>query len=167
MGGVDLAEALGQDVQRILSESRTEPVVRKKAALCLLRLFRSSPDTLELSEWADKISSLLEDRHLGVVTSVMSLLLGLATASPETYEGLVPYAIHILTRLVVHKACNTEYLYYSTPSPWLQVKCLKFLELYRPPEDATQLSRLNEVCRCSKSIVWSHHRFITGSAQDD
>src|SRR3546814_7994220 len=57
---------------------------------------------------SDVCSSDLEDRHLGVVTSVMSLLHGLALTSPETYEGLVPYVIHILTRLVVQKARSEE-----------------------------------------------------------
>jgi AP-2 complex subunit alpha len=32
--------------------------------------------------------------------------------------------------LVLKKACAREYLYYRTPSPWLQIKLLKFLQLY-------------------------------------
>lgn len=144
IGGADLAESLGQDVQRVVVDQSTEPGIRKKAVLCLLRLFRTSPETLEVVEWADRMASLLEDRHLGVVTSVMSLLHGLAQASPESYEGLVPYVIHILTRLVVQKACSADYAYYKTPSPWLQVKCLRFLSLYRAPDDSAQETRLNE-----------------------
>lgn len=43
---------------------------------------------------------LLENKNLGVVTSVMSLLMGLASRSPANYEVLVPHVIHLLTRLV-------------------------------------------------------------------
>jgi AP-2 complex subunit alpha len=32
--------------------------------------------------------------------------------------------------LVLKKACAREYLYYRTPSPWLQIKILKYLQLY-------------------------------------
>jgi AP-2 complex subunit alpha len=68
------------------------------------------------------MASLLEDKHLGVVTSCVALLLGFATASPTDYTVLVPYVVLLLTRLTVHKACQRNYLYYDTPNPWLQVQ---------------------------------------------
>ena len=40
LGGMELAETLSVDVQRLLTRDRTKNVVLKKAALCLLRLFR-------------------------------------------------------------------------------------------------------------------------------
>ncbi len=86
--------------------------------------------------------SLLEDKHLGVVTSCMALLLGLATADPLSYEGLVPYVIHLLTRLVIHKACPEQYLYCDTSNPWLQVKLLQFLQLYPVTSDPQQQKTL-------------------------
>lgn len=48
---------------------------------------------------------LLEHKNLGVVTSVMSLLIGLASKSPGNYEGLVPHVIALLTRLVRVEKC--------------------------------------------------------------
>ena len=52
-------------------------------------------------------SRLLEHKNLGVVTSVMSLLMGLASKCPGNYEGLVPLIIHLLTRLVRERKENT------------------------------------------------------------
>lgn len=43
----------------------------------------------------------------------------------------------LLTRLAISNTCTVDYLYYSTPSPWLQVKLLQFLQLYPVPSDAT------------------------------
>lgn len=60
----------------------------------------------------------------------MSLLNGLAVQHTSEYESLIPYVVHILGMLVLKKACAREYLYYRTPSPWLQIKLLKFLQLY-------------------------------------
>ena len=55
---------------------------------------------------------------------------GLAAQQTLEYESLIPYVVHILGLLVLKKACAREYLYYRTPSPWLQIKLLKFLQLY-------------------------------------
>ena len=54
------------------------PNVRKKAALCLLRMQRVNPKLVPPSDWAGQLLSLLDDRHLGVVLSVMTLVQGLA-----------------------------------------------------------------------------------------
>jgi AP-2 complex subunit alpha len=43
---------------------------------------------------------------------------------------MIPYAIHILSSLVLKRACGADYLYYRTPSPWLQIKLLRFLQYY-------------------------------------
>lgn len=162
MGGNDLAEALSGDVQRlVVSPSdaiqvysvnanneemyRNKALLCKKAALCLLRLYRTNPECVQVEDWITKISKLLEDRDLGVITSVMSLLLGFASSNTASFEGLVPYVISILTRLVVNRTCSPDYLYYFTPSPWLQVKCLRFLQYYRVPADHHQLEMLSEV----------------------
>lgn len=169
IGGTDLAEALSGDVQRILISSleespsyttmgqvgpggitaedqlRHKSLLSKKAALCLLRLFRTNPECLVLDEWMKRMARLLEDRDLGVVTSVLSLLLGFASSSPVLFEPLVPYVISILTRLVINRTCPDDYLYYRTPCPWLQVKCLRFLQYYKIPSDATQLDLLSDI----------------------
>lgn len=162
IGGNDLAEALSADVQRLIispldsgpsynmginseEEFRNKALLCKKAALCLLRLFRTNPECVTVDEWMSRLARLLEDRDIGVVTSVMSLLLGFASTSTGTFEPLVPYVVSILTRLVVNRSCAPDYLYYNIPSPWLQVKCLRFLQYYKVPSDGTQLDLLNEV----------------------
>ena len=162
IGGNDLAEALAGDVQRLIlgtmetkqynnvavsaeEEVRNKSLVCKKAVLCLLRLYRTNPDCLQADDWMKRLARLLEDRDLGVVTSVMSLLLGLASSNPPFFEPLVPYVISILNRLVVTRSCSADYLYYRTPCPWLQVKCLRLLQYYKMPAEKTQAELLNEV----------------------
>lgn len=162
IGGNDLAEALSSDVQRLISsplesgpsynsgisaevEMKNKALLCKKAALCLLRLYRTNPECVNVEDWMSRLARLLEDRDIGVVTSVMSLLLGFASGAPSTFEPLVPYVVSILTRLIVNKSCSPDYLYYNIPSPWLQVKCLRFLQYYKIPGDSTQLDLLNEV----------------------
>eukprot|EP00542_Grammatophora_oceanica_P017566 CAMPEP_0194033578 /NCGR_PEP_ID=MMETSP0009_2-20130614/6215_1 /TAXON_ID=210454 /ORGANISM="Grammatophora oceanica, Strain CCMP 410" /LENGTH=1000 /DNA_ID=CAMNT_0038674293 /DNA_START=103 /DNA_END=3105 /DNA_ORIENTATION=+ len=130
MSGLELIQALHSEVQHILVSKSSTPNVKKKAALCLLRLVRTSPNLVAGREFAPHVAQLLQDRHLGVLTSAMSLLNGLASQHTSEYESLIPYVVHILGMLVLKKACAREYLYYRTPSPWLQIKLLKFLQLY-------------------------------------
>ena len=130
ISGLELIQALHVEVQNVLISRHSTENVKKKAALCLLRLIRTSPNLITPKEIVPSIAQLLQDRHLGVLLSTMSLLNGLATSHSTDYESLVPYVVHILGMLVLKKACSREYLYYKTPSPWLQIKLLKFLQLY-------------------------------------
>lgn len=144
IAGLELIQALHVEVQHNLVSKTSSPNVKKKSALCLLRLARTSPNLFAGREFAPHIAQLLQDRHLGVLTSTMSLLNGLAGQHPAEYESLVPYVVHILGMLVLKKACAREYLYYRTPSPWLQIKLLKFLQLYPQTlleEDANPMSK--------------------------
>lgn len=128
--GLELVQSLHQEIRQVLVSKSSSPNVKKKAALCLLRLIRTSPRVVSGREFAPQVAQLLQDRHLGVLTSAVNLLYGLAYQLPKEYESLIPYAVHILGMLVLKKACARDYLYYRTPSPWLQIKLLKFLQLY-------------------------------------
>jgi AP-2 complex subunit alpha len=130
ISGLELIQTLHPEVQHALVTKSSTPCVKKKAALCLLRLVRTSPKLVSGREFASQMAQLLQDKHLGVLTSSMSLLYGLAMQNSSEYQSLIPYAVHILGMLVLKKACAREYLYYRTPSPWLQIKLLKFLQLY-------------------------------------
>jgi len=165
LGGNKLAGPLAGPVQRLLVAQDSHVCVRKKAALCLLRLFRTNPECVVHGEWGDRLTTLLGQRHLGALTSALSLLLGLASRAPAEYAGLVPHAVSNLHALAVgnqgsgpDKAgganqtlaggatrCRADYLYYHTPSPWLQVKLLKFLQFYPAPTDKALMLRLNAV----------------------
>ena len=130
ISGLELIQAMHVEVQHVLVSKSSTEQVKKKSALCLLRLTRTSPNLLSGREFAPHIAQVLQDQHLGVLTSVMSLLNGLASQQTAEYESLIPHVVHILSKLVMKQTCARDYLYYRTPSPWLQIKLLKFLQLY-------------------------------------
>ncbi|KAL7545333.1 hypothetical protein ACHAWF_008686 [Thalassiosira exigua] len=130
ISGLELIQAMHVEVQHVLVTKTSTEQVKKKSALCLLRLTRTSPNLLSGREFAPHLGQLLQDKHLGVLTSVMSLLNGLAFQHAADYESLIPHVVHILSVLVMKKQCAREYLYYRTPTPWLQIKLLKFLQFY-------------------------------------
>ena len=91
---------------------------------------QTTPKLVVGCESPPHVAYLLQDTHLGVLTSTMLLLIRLASCHTEDYEYLFPFVIHVFGILVLKRACAREYLYYRTPSPWLQIKLLKFLQLY-------------------------------------
>jgi AP-2 complex subunit alpha len=64
---------------------------------------------------------LLDERDLGVLTAVMSLLVALVANNSEAYWNCVPKCVRTLERLTRGHDIPQEYTYYGIPSPWLQV----------------------------------------------
>ncbi|XP_010535653.1 PREDICTED: AP-2 complex subunit alpha-2-like isoform X2 [Tarenaya hassleriana] len=145
IGGREFAESLAPDVQKLLISSSCRPLVRKKAALCLLRLFRKNPDVVNVDGWADRMAQLLDERDLGVLTSSTSLLVALVSNNHEAYWSCLPKCVKILERLARNQDVPQEYTYYGIPSPWLQVKTMRALQYFPTIEDPSTRRSLFEV----------------------
>ncbi|KAF2006852.1 Adaptor protein complex AP-2 alpha subunit [Amniculicola lignicola CBS 123094] len=134
VGGKEMGEALSSDVHRLLISPASKAFVKKKAALTLLRLYRKYPAIIQ-NEWAERIISLMDDPDMGVALSVTSLVMALVQDNQEQYKGSYVKAANRLKRIVVDNECAEGYFYYKVPCPWIQVKLLKLLQYYPPPED--------------------------------
>uniref|UniRef100_A0A5B7AVA0 AP-2 complex subunit alpha n=1 Tax=Davidia involucrata TaxID=16924 RepID=A0A5B7AVA0_DAVIN len=145
IGGREFAESLAPDVQKLLISSSCRPLVRKKAALCLLRLYRKNPDVVNVDGWSDRMAQLLDERDLGVLTSSMSLLVALVSNNHDSYWSCLPKCVKILERLARNQDVPQEYTYYGIPSPWLQVKTMRVLQYFPTIEDPNTRRSLFEV----------------------
>ncbi|GAB4824774.1 hypothetical protein Ancab_007640 [Ancistrocladus abbreviatus] len=145
IGGREFAESLAPDVQKLLLSSSCRPLVRKKAGLCLLRLYRKNPDVVNIDGWSDRMAQLLDERDLGVLTSSMSLLVALVSNNHDAYWSCVPKCVKILERLARNQDVPQEYTYYGIPCPWLQVKTMRALQYFPTIEDPHTRRSLFEV----------------------
>mmetsp|Transcript_2271 Transcript_2271/g.3007 ORF Transcript_2271/g.3007 Transcript_2271/m.3007 type:complete len:986 (+) Transcript_2271:82-3039(+) len=145
IGGKEMAEALAPIVIKLLTSKVTKATIKKKAALCLLRLYRKYPECITSENWVERLQTILDEYDLGLLTSVMSLVIAIAVDNPKQYEPLVKKAIWILTKIVINRDYTKDYMYYHMPAPWLQVKLLRFLSFYDPPEDSASKSKLYEI----------------------
>uniref|UniRef100_A0A1D2AG34 AP-2 complex subunit alpha n=2 Tax=Auxenochlorella protothecoides TaxID=3075 RepID=A0A1D2AG34_AUXPR len=137
VGGAEFAQLLTVDVMGVLANGATRPVVRKKAALCLLRLIRKAPldaEVLSPGVWGSRLAGMLADPDVGVLLGLTTLLLGVAARSYVGYEACVPRLIAVLDRCKAREVPQ-DYTYYGLASPWLQVKALRVLQYFPPPED--------------------------------
>jgi len=169
LGGEDMAKSLAADVKKVLAETLEMPhsqhrfsydvngkppdatemqrsvmAVLKKAALASLRLYRAAPEVIDPAEWVNILAILLRRDNVGLMTSTMALVTGLASHNHSLFEKLVPLVVTILTKLVIDSTCPADYVYYRVPCPWLQVRCLRFLQYFKEP-DGEQWSTLSSV----------------------
>jgi AP-2 complex subunit alpha len=148
IGGKALAEEVKDDVISILFSRSIFPVVRKKAALCLLRLTRVKDLQLPTDEWRNKLTPLLEDRNMGVVLCVVSLILGLAEAAGKdavAFDGCTSHLLVLLSKLALQKTVAEDYLFFTVACPWLQVKILRLLQQFPVPALERNRSALNDL----------------------
>ncbi|EJD03955.1 Adaptor protein complex AP-2 alpha subunit [Fomitiporia mediterranea MF3/22] len=145
VGGQEMAEALAEDVHRLLISPTSQSMVKKKAALTLLRLYRKHPDVIPAAEWALRIVAIMDDMDLGVVNCVTSLIMAMAQDHLDVYAVCYQKAVDRLHRLAIEREYSATYAYYKVPSPWLQVKLLRLLQYYPPSDDPSVLSALHDV----------------------
>ncbi|XP_044043423.1 AP-2 complex subunit alpha-2 isoform X3 [Siniperca chuatsi] len=151
VGSREMAEAFASEIPSILVAGDTMDSVKQSAALCLLRLNRTSPDLVPMGEWTARVVHLLNDQHLGVVTAATSLITTLAQKSPNDFKTSISLAVARLSRIVTSASIDLQdYTYYFVAAPWLSVKLLRLLQCYPPPEDAALRSRLTE---CLETIL--------------
>ncbi|KAI9090819.1 adaptin N terminal region-domain-containing protein [Phlyctochytrium arcticum] len=142
IGAREMAEALANDVLRLLTTSHTKSFVKKKAALCLLRLYRRHPDLIPAKEWVVKVLGLMEDRDMAVALCATSLVLAIAQQYPEESAGAIDRAVSRIHKILNEKEYGPDYVYYKVPVPWLQVKLLRLLQYFPPPEDRNVRQKL-------------------------
>eukprot|EP00754_Rhynchopus_humris_P020276 Rhum_TRINITY_DN14689_c11_g2::Rhum_TRINITY_DN14689_c11_g2_i1::g.109843::m.109843/K11824/AP2A; AP-2 complex subunit alpha len=146
IGGKDFADSMADDVRRIALANDKSSMVKKKALMALLRLYRSSPEKVDANEVAPCVVELnVMKTSFSVVNSILSLVLGMIGKHPAPFEGVVPKVVRLLYKLIVSKEMLHEYVYYTVPAPWLQVKCFRVLQHYSMPTDGSLKNQITSV----------------------
>jgi AP-4 complex subunit epsilon-1 len=101
-----------------------QPVIRKKAVMCLHRFFQLDPAVL--APLGDKVKQALCDVDPSVMGATLILLRGLASADPSAYKDLVPSLVSILKQVIEHRLPR-DFDYHRLPAPWIQLDLLRLL----------------------------------------
>ncbi|WFC96701.1 hypothetical protein MBRA1_003364 [Malassezia brasiliensis] len=142
---IGLAEALAEDVLKLVVSPTSSPWVQKKAALTLVHLYRVFPEGVRLGEWSTHLARLVRHRNLGVSLSVAQLLCVVVRDDPAAFRACYRAAVDQLHQVVVDEDYKEIYLFHGLPVPWLQAALLRLLQRYPPTADATLLVRLDAV----------------------
>jgi len=129
VGSPEMCRSLSREVEKLMSS--TNPYIRKKAALCAMRIVRKV-DEIE-DKFNHRIGALLEDRNHGVLLAGCCLLTTLLEINPSyvsEFRRHVTALIRALRSLVTSGYTNAaEYDISGITDPFLQAKILRLLRL--------------------------------------
>ncbi|KAK5125331.1 hypothetical protein LTR85_000440 [Meristemomyces frigidus] len=148
IASVEMSRDLFPEIETILSSSN--PYVRRKAALCAMRICRKVPDLQE--HFIDKAKLLLNDRNHGVLLTGLTLVISMCEADEEEggEQGVVEIFRPLTGSLVkVLKGLSQsgyapEHDVTGITDPFLQVKILRLLRVLGRG-DAQTSEQINDI----------------------
>jgi AP-1 complex subunit gamma-1 len=141
IASVEMSRDLFTDVEALLSTAN--PYIRRKAALCAMRISRKVPDLQE--HFLEKAKNLLSDRNHGVLLCGLTLAVDMCEAeeAEEGQEGVIemfrPLAGGLVRALkgLTTSGYAPEHDVSGITDPFLQVKILRLLRVLARGDTAT------------------------------
>ncbi|KAI9891113.1 MAG: clathrin associated protein complex large subunit [Vezdaea aestivalis] len=134
IASIEMSRDLFSEVELLISSAN--PYVRRKAALCAMRICRKVPDLQE--HFIEKAKQLLEDKNHGVLLCGLTLVTSLCEVDEDAEGGeeaivdlfrpVVPDLVHTLKGLA-SSGYAPEHDVSGVADPFLQVKILQLLRV--------------------------------------
>ncbi|XP_027099720.1 AP-1 complex subunit gamma-2 isoform X1 [Coffea arabica] len=124
----EMARDLAPEVERLLQFR--DPNIRKKAALCTIRIIRKVPDLAE--NFINSAASLLKEKHHGVLLTGVQLCTDLCKISSEALEYFRKKCTEGVVKVLKDLANSPyapEYDIAGITDPFLHIRLLKFLRV--------------------------------------
>jgi AP-2 complex subunit alpha len=150
IGGTEFADNLFADISKMLLSvsAQYSPYLKRKACICLLRLYRRDNDTMQPEVWRKKLSALFHDKDVGLLTSASGFMLAILEQGSfpvGEWAEIIP-AVGQCLNTMVSGECPEHYEYYHVPAPWLQTKLLRILQFFEVRMfDGETLMRINQI----------------------
>ncbi|KAK0739665.1 adaptin N terminal region-domain-containing protein [Apiosordaria backusii] len=148
IASVEMSRDLFSEIENLISTAN--PYIRRKAALCAMRICRKVPDLQE--HFIEKASQLLSDRNHGVLLCGLTLVNSLCEADEaeggeegivDKFKQFVPALVRILKGLA-SSGYAPEHDVTGITDPFLQVKLLRLLRVLAR-NDAQVTEQINDI----------------------
>jgi AP-1 complex subunit gamma-1 len=133
IASVEMCRDLFPDIESLISTAN--PYIRRKAALCAMKICRKVPDLQE--HFLDKAKALLNDRNHGVLLCGLTFVNSMCEAEEmeegeegaiEMFKPVVPQLVRVLKNLQ-SSGYTPEHDVSGITDPFLQVKILKLFRV--------------------------------------
>ncbi|XP_074300275.1 AP-1 complex subunit gamma-2-like [Silene latifolia] len=124
----EMARDLAPEVERLLQFR--DPNVRKKAALCSIRIIKKVPDLAE--NFINPAAALLKEKHHGVLITGVQLCTDLCKVSEDALEYFRKKCTDAVVRVLkdlVNSSYAPEYDVAGITDPFLHIRLLRFLRV--------------------------------------
>lgn len=146
IASVEMARDLFAEIEKLVSTNN--PYIKRKAALCAMKICRKVPDLQE--HFIEKASNLLSDRNHGVLLCGLTLVTSMCEADEEEggeegivdkFKEFVPILVRTLKGLAT-SGYAPEHDVTGITDPFLQVKILRLLRVLvrGDPEGTEQIN---------------------------
>jgi AP-1 complex subunit gamma-1 len=139
----EMARDLAPEVERLLNSR--DPNIKKKAALCSVRIIRKVPDLSE--NFMYPAASLLKEKHHGVLISGVQLCTELCKASKDSLDHIRRNCTDVLVRIlkdVSNSSYAPEYDIAGITDPFLHIRVLRILRILGQG-DADSSEAMNDI----------------------
>ncbi|KAF2261698.1 AP-1 complex subunit gamma-1 [Lojkania enalia] len=148
IASVEMSRDLFTEVETIISSAN--PYIRRKAALCAMRICRKVPDLQE--HFLEKAKLLLQDRNHGVLLCGLTLVTSLCEAdeAEDNENGIIEMFRHVVPSMVkILKSLSTsgyapEHDVTGITDPFLQVKILQLFRVLARGDSQTS-EQINDI----------------------
>ncbi|KAK9777853.1 putative Gamma-adaptin [Seiridium cardinale] len=148
IASIEMSRDLFAEIEKLVSTNN--PYIRRKAALCAMRICRKVPDLQE--HFIEKAAALLSDRNHGVLLCGLTLVTSMCEADEEEggeegivdkYKQFIPVLVRTLKGLAT-SGYAPEHDVTGITDPFLQVKILQLLRvLVRGDSEGTE--QINDI----------------------
>lgn len=148
IASIEMSRDLFPEIENLLSTAN--PYIRRKAALCAMRICRKVPDLQE--HFFEKAKALLQDRNHGVLLCGLTLVTSMCEADEveggeegvvEMFKPLVPQLVRTLKSLT-SSGYTPEHDVSGITDPFLQVKILQLFRVLGRGDAATS-EEINDI----------------------
>jgi AP-1 complex subunit gamma-1 len=148
IAGIEMSRDLFPDVENLISTAN--PYIRRKAALCAMRICKKVPDLQE--HFLEKAKVLLSDRNHGVLLCGLTLVTSMCEADEmeggeegvvDSFRPVVPQLVRTLKSLQ-SSGYTPEHDVSGITDPFLQVKILQLFRVLGRGDSATS-EQINDI----------------------
>lgn len=138
----EMSRDLCNEIEKLLGSTNT--YIRKRAALCALRIVRRVPDLMD--HFTDKAKALLQDRNHGVLLAGLTLVTEMCDRDEEIAQAFRPAVPLLVKHLksLVSTGFSPEHDVNGISDPFLQVKVIRLLRILGR-EDAEASETMNDI----------------------
>ncbi|KAI5792457.1 adaptin N terminal region-domain-containing protein [Peziza echinospora] len=138
----EMARDLFQEVESLLSTAN--PYIRRKAAICAMRIIRKVPDLQE--HFIEKTKLLLQDRNHGVLLCGLTLVTDLCINDPDLVPQFRQFTSILVRQLksLTSSGYAPEHDVTGITDPFLQVKILRLLRVLAKGDSQTS-EQINDI----------------------